>query len=76
MRMGLDMRVSTHDDTHMNTRRGASHRRPYTGRIPCEFCPKVIGGSSKSGLFSNYNSHVLANHRDAPYYNGPHEVKK
>ncbi len=39
-----------------------TRRRRYTGQIVCEFCRKVVGGSSKSGLFSNYNSHVLAAH--------------
>lgn len=37
-------------------------RRRYTGKIACEFCGKQIGGSSKSGLFSNYTSHVIAKH--------------
>ena len=62
----------------MTTKHRTSHRgrKPYTETIACEFCPKVIGGSSKSGLFSNYNSHVLANHLGAPYYNGPHETAK
>lgn len=57
----------------MTTTRRTTHRkrRPYTGTIRCEFCPKVVGGSSKSGLFSNYNSHVLANHIGSPSYNGP-----
>lgn len=40
----------------------AMRRRRYTGNISCEYCGQKIGGSSKSGLFANYTSHVLAKH--------------
>ena len=47
--------------------------RPYTGQIPCEFCPRIIRGGNKAGLFANYNRHVLSAHPvGEPYYLGEH----
>jgi hypothetical protein len=45
--------------------------RLYRGSHPCPFCGHVVGGGTKSGMWSNLNRHQLT-HDGAPYlYEAP-----